>query len=130
VRQTAADSSGANEERFLNITTAEARAAIYGSNIVTAIFGNTTVDGNNSDDEVPDLIEIDKAGMIRQLSSLSIVSSTHETIPNEQYGFGQVLKAWEPAIRSMAEHVQDLSQQVPFAMVVSISLTALPPNCS
>jgi hypothetical protein len=106
----AADSSGANEERFLNSTTAEARAAVYGSNIMIAIFGNTTsasADGNDSDDEVPDLIEIDEAEMIRQLSSLSIVSSTHKTIPNEQYGFEQILKAWEPAIRRMTEHVQD-----------------------
>jgi hypothetical protein len=37
----AADSSGANEERFFNSTTAEARAMVYGSNIVTAIFGNS-----------------------------------------------------------------------------------------
>jgi hypothetical protein len=65
------------------------------------------MDGNNSDDEVPDLIEIDKADLIRQLSSLSIMSSPHETISNEQYGFGQVLKVWEPATRSMTEHVQD-----------------------
>jgi hypothetical protein len=77
----AADSSGANEERFLNSTTAEARAMVYGSNIVTAIFGNSAsipMDGNNSDDEVPDLIEIDKADLIRQLSSLSIMSSPRQ----------------------------------------------------
>ncbi len=104
----AADSSGANEERFLNSTTAEARAMVYGSNIVTAIFGNSaSIPIDNSDDEVPDLIEIDKADLIRQLSSLSIMSSPHEKIASEQYGFGQVLKVWEPAIRSMTEHAQD-----------------------
>ncbi len=100
----------ANHNSFLNSTTAEARAMVYGSNIVTAIFGNSAsvlMDGNDSDDEVPDLIEIDKADLIRQLSSLSIMSSPHETIPNEQYGFGQVLKMWEPATRSMIEHAQD-----------------------